>query len=320
MRILHISDLHLKEPKGIEVDNILQRFYDIIAANAKEKPFSQIIITGDIRNSNSETSIEGVINIIDNIAASAKLLDKQNIHLIPGNHDLNRENNKEIEEIREKYDYDNGTFSNANSDLKIMLNRFNDFFWNLCEQYYKETNPWHDRNRNPHYLWIYDAYAFIFINSSLCCISRNQDGNLIIGTEYVKQLIDSAIEQNSKSVIFFAHHPIQNLANSEETVFSTLLRTYSGITFYWICGDAHENRQSQREYICLYQVGSLTISKGFIPDFAIYDINKTVVDRKVFRFLSHLNSPTRLGKPTGGWKRVYIDPKATSLYYDETLE
>ena len=116
------------------------------------------------------------------------------------------------------------------------------------------------------------------------------------------------------------NHPIQNLANPEETSLDTLLQSYTTLTFYWMCGDAHNNRQSRRDYIRVYQVGSLTSVKGSIPDFAIYDTDSAEISRKVFRFLRHLNSPAKSGKAAGGWKRVHIDPKAISVYYDETLD
>lgn len=320
MRILHISDLHLKNPMGIEAGNILDRFYSIVTANAKEKPFDQIVITGDIRDSENGICAEETINIFNKIATSANALDKQHIHLVPGNHDLNRNVGKEIEEIRRKYNYDNGTFNNAESDLPVMLNRFNDYYWNLCELYYGKVNPWQDRLYNPHYLRVYNEYAFIFINSSMSCINNVGDGNLIIGTAYIKILIDSAIEQGASTVVFFAHHPIQNLATPEETSLCSLLTIYNKIKFFWMCGDAHKNRQSSKSYIQLYQVGSLTINKSLIPDFAIYDMTNDDIHRKVYRFLEHLNNPPKSGKSTGGWKQVYLDPKKPSLYYDETLE
>ena len=320
MRILHISDLHLEEPMGIDVENVIERFYAIIAANAKEKPFSQIVITGDIRNSKNEISVDSAIEVINKIAASANVSNKQQIHFVPGNHDLNRGSSKKLEGIRNRYDYINGTFHEAKSELPIMLDRFNSFFWKLCDKYYNDVNPWNDRIRNPHYLKIHGDYAFIFINSSLGCINRSQDGNLIIGTAYLKQLVDSAVEQNASIVIFFAHHPIQNLENLEETALDHLLSKYTNVTFFWMCGDAHGNRHSLRGYIRLYQVGCLTKRKEAIPDFAIYDICGTSVDRKVFRYLEHLNNPARAGKPPGGWKRVYIDPRAPGLHYDETLD
>ena len=320
MRILHISDMHLEEPLGIEVENVLDRFYDIVKANAHDKRFDQIVITGDIRNSTNSISVEGAIRVIGRIAASANVLDKSQIHFVPGNHDLNRGNSKKLEAIRDNYDYNNGTFNDAKSDLTIMLKRFNNFFWNLCDQYYGEINPWNERMRNPHCLKIYDDCALIFVNSSLSCINRSQDGNLIIGMAYLKQLLVTAIERNARKIIFFAHHPIQNLENLEETALELLLSGHSGVTYYWMCGDAHGNRRSPRGYIYLYQVGCLTKRKSAIPDFAIYDITSTGVDRKVFRYIEHLNNPARFGRRLGGWKHVYIDPKASGLYYDETLE
>ena len=113
MRILHISDLHLKEPKGIEVENILDRFYSIVAANAKERSFDQIVITGDIRHSKGGICIAGLTKVFDQVALSAKVEDKQRIHFVPGNHDLNRRKSKKIEDIRKKYDFLNGTFDDS---------------------------------------------------------------------------------------------------------------------------------------------------------------------------------------------------------------
>jgi len=320
MRILHISDLHLKDPKGIEVEGVLERFFDIITVNAREQRFDQIFVTGDIRDSRSGISVRSAIDVITNIASSAGVSDKRYIHLLPGNHDLNRRESKEIEEIRKVYDYSNGTFNNAKPDLRILQNRFKCFFWELCKQYFSTTDPWCDHRQNPHYLRVVGGFAFICVNSALCCISNSRDGSLIIGTAYLKQLIDAAVDQNVEKVFIFAHHPIQNLATLEETALNDLLIGYKDLSFYWMCGDAHMNRQNLREYIDTYQVGSLTIRKDLIPDFAIYDISDTEIKRRVFRFIGHLNNPAKPGKTTGGWKRVYIDPKAPSLYYDETLE
>jgi predicted phosphodiesterase len=321
MRILHVSDFHLKSPKGIEVENIFKRLYGIISENAIEKAFNQIVVTGDIRDAKSVISINGALEVINHIAAAADVSDKKQIHFVPGNHDLNRVASDKIaiETIKKRYDYDNGTFDDARSEIPFMLNRFNEFFWKLSDQYYNEDNPWSGRVENPHYLYMCESYALVFVNSSLSCISNSDDGNLILGTAYLKQLIDIAAENSIKKTMFFAHHPLQNLANLEETAFESLLKSYEGITFYWVCGDAHMNRQIPRGYIDLYQVGSLTGNKKSIPDFAIYDVDNTAIERKVFRYLAHLNNPPKKGKSTGGWKCVYIDPKATSIYHDETL-
>ena len=320
IRILHISDLHLREPLGIEAGIILERFYSIINANAKEKPFSLVTITGDIRNGLGGISVDGAKQIIDNIAAAAIISDKNRINIIPGNHDLSRGKSKRIENIVATYDYANGTFDDPRNDLPFMLDRFTDFFWTLCDRYYGELNPWQGRSSHPHYLMMYSNNALIFLNSSLCCINRTLDGSLILGTVYIKELLDTAVLNRCKRVFFFAHHPIQNLSTPEEAAFIALLSSYSDLSYFWMCGDAHSTRLSPRENISIYQVGSLTITKGSIPDFAIYDITETTINRRVFRFFGHLNNPAKPGRTAGGWKRVYIDPKAPGISYDETLD
>ena len=146
---------------------------------------------------------------------------------------------------------------------------------------------------------------------------------MILGTAYLRLLIDSAVKNDLNNVIFFAHHPIQDLADAEETALHDIIINYTDTTFYWMCGDAHRSKKNAREYISLYQIGSLTGNNEQIPDFAIYDMNSKAIDRidrKVFRYLRHLNNPPKYKKTAGGWKRVYIDPKAPSLHYDETLE
>ena len=319
MRILHISDLHLKEPLGIKSNSILERFNEIIYINANEKRFDEIVISGDIRDSTGGINARNAAAVIERIALSAKLSDMQCVHIVPGNHDLERGESDRISDIRRGYDYANGTFKDPKSDLQYMLERFNGFFFNLCRELYGDVSPWGIQQGNPHCISIHEDYALILLNSSMCCISNDNDGNLIIGTSYIKQLIDD-YEKNVRSVIFIAHHPMQNLANPEDTAFTELLSTYADTQFYWMCGDAHNNRQSPREHVSLYQVGSLTISNDSIPDFAIYDIDDGYFGRKVFRFIDHLNRPAKNGAKSGGWKRVYIDPKAPSLYYDETLD
>jgi hypothetical protein len=115
---------------------------------------------------------------------------------------------------------------------------------------------------------------------------------------------------NSPNIFILSHHPIQNMATQEEDNLKKLINTYTDKRFYWFCGDAHRNRAEGKDYIRLYQVGSITGESETMPDFAIYDIDEAKVNRRVFRYLPHLNSTSKM---PGGWKRVFIDENAVGI-------
>jgi predicted MPP superfamily phosphohydrolase len=312
MRLLHISDLHIRESIGRNDEYILSRFCDFLTANALVIPFDHIVLTGDLRDGQDSVAVDDAVSIVNHITKSVNVVKKESIHVVPGNHDLKRgdgEDKNIIGEIRKAYDCKNGTFSDIS--LPLMVARFDEFFWPFCDKFYGESNPWQERNANPHALRFDKENAFVYLNSCLTCIENNMDGNLVVGLAYLDKLIK--IASDAKNIFIMSHHPIQNFATGEEAELQRLVESYPDKIFYWLCGDAHRNRAGSRDYIHLYQVGSLTGMTSTIPDFAIYDITDGKMERRVFRFLPHLNSPS---PNQGGWKRVYIDPKSPSLNFD----
>ncbi|MCL1852016.1 MAG: metallophosphoesterase [Peptococcaceae bacterium] len=314
MRLLHISDFHLSQSLGEKANEILDRFYGtaeidgIITANAKEKPFDVLIITGDIRNCRSGLSVKTSLQIIDKIAISSGIDDISKIHLVPGNHDLNREDSfiPHIEEARDRYDYENGYYSDESNTLPLLNSRFNDYFWNLCDNLYKENDPWRRRNENPHYSVQKGNTGFVFLNTSLCCLSYAEDGQLNIGRIYLKQHIDSIVKSGATHIFIVAHHPVQSFENREEKALQNLLSLYENTKFIWLCGHAHEYRACVRGRLLTFQAGSLTKYEDVIPNFVIYDFEDGVLCNRIFSYLPHLNTTS---KPPGGWKRVYTEPE-----------
>jgi len=313
MRLLHISDFHLQTPVGYNVENLLSRLFDFIVVNNNEVRINHIIITGDLRNVKDSAKCDEIFEIIRSISKAADITTRNQVHIVPGNHDLKRsaEDEETLSKIRDNYDYERAIFANPSSCLPFMLNRFDEFFYSFCEMFYGDSySPWNNRNENPHALLIDNKNAFIYLNSCLTCINSKRDGDLVVGLFYLQQHIKSLTDV--ENIFVLSHHPIQNLTNREETALEQLIKSTADKKCYWLCGDVHNNRAGSKDYIKLYQVGSITGSSGTIPDFAIYDINDETndIERRVFRYLPHLNS-TSLNP--GGWKRVYIDPISPSL-------
>ena len=304
MKILHISDIHLENPCGLDDKYILGRFRDFLSSLVSVMPLDLMVITGDLRNNeNNPASVSDIITVITDVATAAKITD--NIHIVPGNHDLTRvgDEKERVGNIRKKYQYKHGTFSNSGKTLVEISNRFDDFFWKFCNEFYTRDNPWVNNHLNPHYSLSVDNNGYIFINSSLTCIDSDSDGNLIIGLSYVSDLIDGIIfnNPNTERIMLFAHHPLHNLHNREIDTMQSTLRKHSNIIFNWFCGDAHSNKVEESKGIDIFQGGSLLGASSTIPEFSIYELDDTSLKRRIYRFIPHLNNSV------GGWKRVYPD-------------
>ena len=307
MRILHISDLHIKKQLGPRDAAVLTRLYDFLKANAKDRQFDHIAITGDLRDAKEPTQAPGVdevVAVLEEIASAANISEKCRIHIVPGNHDRTNgvTNEQKMSKVKDRYDPPNGIFT----DTEEMHNCFREFFLPLCEKFYGSANPWQTDEDSFHTMHIDGDDAFIYLNSCIVSIDRKFDNDLLLGVNfYVRPLIE--MTKDAKRVFILAHHPIQNLATAEEQCLATLIKPHSGRqAFYWLCGDAHKDHATEgKDYIRLRQVGTVMgSSKGneTTPEFAIYDVPEK--KRRLFRFVPHLNcTPTTTHK--GGWKRVF---------------
>lgn len=134
IKILHLSDLHISEkywnfsgendgdvskPKLIETREALVKFL-------KNQKINFIAITGDIVNNGSEkTSWKKAFKFIDILVKSVKI-NKRNVFIVPGNHDLNRDPLL----LKERYNffikYYNTFYANKKGDKNIDKISFQD--------------------------------------------------------------------------------------------------------------------------------------------------------------------------------------------------
>jgi len=308
MRILHISDLHLQIGIGGDPEKILNRLVKILEKNVEIKPFDHVVFTGDLKDQDKSATVDEVIDVINRIKTAAKVYEKGRIHIVPGNHDLFRgETGARVDEIRKKYKCSYGLVS---ADLVFLNERFDDFFWPLCDKFYGDGNPWSERNNNPHTI-ILDKEkesAFIYLNSCITSVDRDLDnGNLVVGQKHFSDLFNKI--SDTEKLFILSHHSAHNIERDEKVKLREVISssTYSKEKVFWLCGDAHTTDEDECKVAKIYQVGRLLDDADSLPDFAIYDINDedSKVERRIFRFLPHLNGNI------GGWKRVYIDPRIT---------
>lgn len=104
LRILHISDIHYSSKNKDVFDSMVKTpFLKFIKEKNSEKQIDIICLTGDLINQGTGgfTSTEEALSNFDNNFLSPLLdslnIDKQSIFICPGNHDVNRELDKDTE-------------------------------------------------------------------------------------------------------------------------------------------------------------------------------------------------------------------------------
>lgn len=101
IKILHLSDFHF-ENKNENQDKIFNSLVSTIEKEHNNKPFDYIFITGDVINRGQPEIYETAQNYINSFITKLNF-DKNDIFIVPGNHDnnFNLEFSKNIEEEEE---------------------------------------------------------------------------------------------------------------------------------------------------------------------------------------------------------------------------
>lgn len=110
IRILHISDIHYSNNNKDAFERMVKApFLEFIKEKNEEKQIDIICLTGDLINQGTGgfTSTEEAFSNFDKNFLSPLIdvltIDKQSIFICPGNHDVNRELDKDDEnEIRQR--------------------------------------------------------------------------------------------------------------------------------------------------------------------------------------------------------------------------
>jgi len=309
MRILHISDLHIQEKLGVKAEPILERFKKFIENNLRsdENVFDHIVISGDLRNAKNNPKVSDVVKIVDDIATSANITKKECVHIVPGNHDLDRGTQDDINKItnirQNAYDSNHGLFMNSSDNVTFMLKRFNGFFGEFCKSFYGDAhNPWKENEIHSVVLDEEKKSAFIYLNSCITYIDSNNKENLVIGSYDFLKLIESFDINKVKNIFICSHFSTHNFnTNEADAIRNIIKRKCSKKNVFWLCGDAHSESIQKNNVTNIYRAGSL-LSGNLIPEFAVYEIDSESTAKNEilsFKYIAHLNNSK------GGWKRIY---------------
>lgn len=253
MRWIHISDIHYN-PKADGSYTMKARDNLPIFLSRQKIKADHLFVTGDFRhaykqrNQDEDVVAEDAVNYIISIADAADI-PRENIHLIPGNHDLKRFDKKnekkkcrKLESIRQKYLKENDLFQDE--DLTFLNGPFS-FYISVCTKLKDKIPqiniPWLDKKEIPSASEeIYDDFSLLCINTCLFCHGDDARKNLVIDTGNVYRKIDSLVKKNpGKPVIVLAHHGLAELESNVEKELEDILKDINEPTLY-LCGDAHD--------------------------------------------------------------------------------
>ncbi|HQO55294.1 MAG TPA: metallophosphoesterase [Clostridia bacterium] len=244
IRFLHLSDLHYNpRDDGGESESMRKDLLNELSNLVKSgKKVDELIITGDFRHAKYQSGIKAkeavdhAVEYIRKIASAIGIEDYKHIHIVPGNHDLNREKIKEsdVETLREEYKKNKGKFTDEH------LKKINSQFWffrMICSKLYgSKLNPW--KGVKLHTYYCDGKTIFLCLNTAALHHSSEDRGKLLVGTRDIEiQLENACLEFPGYPIVVLAHHSPDFFSIDEKQKIERLFEKYP-VALY-LCGDAH---------------------------------------------------------------------------------
>ena len=170
LRWLHISDIHYyPNMDGTSTEQLRDTLLPYL--QSLDEHVDQVFVTGDYRDASQQKDTDTVAaaaaQFIREIAAAVGVADPTNIHLVPGNHDLNKcqtdKSRVRLSNIIANFDVDKGVF--AEKDQSFLLNRFS-FFKKVDKCLHPAGSVWQATPMPLHAYQCFDGYSLIFLNTA----------------------------------------------------------------------------------------------------------------------------------------------------------
>ena len=225
MRWLHISDLHF----GYDAATVETMRKKLIQKAKTIASVDCLFITGDLRyaKNNKDNYPFDTMDFIRDLQEALRLAPKD-IFIVPGNHDVNRNDmlRSGIEEAKKIYSTSSGAISD---DILAYIKQQRQPFLSLYREICGQDEPgWH-------YCIQKDGVNIICLNTALFCCKDDEDGSLIIGSQLLNQLSESI--DRSKPGIVLAHHDFDSLRQEEQQNLEITLKDMGAILY--LCGHKH---------------------------------------------------------------------------------
>ncbi len=210
--ILFISDIHYTDNKSksqLCKDNKNEYYQKwenfLLNLEQKEKiKFKYLVITGDIVDKAQKKEYADILDILQKLCATLKI-DKKNILLLPGNHDINRAK-------LDNYCDENGIDAKKASSLyEIKLENFISFY----KEFY-QIEEFDVKRAVLNHINITEAEVVIVGVNSLVKESHLETDHIgYIDVPKLRDELEKLIQQGNKNIYVATHHSFTNTGNRE---------------------------------------------------------------------------------------------------------
>ena len=338
---VHLTDMHFiancaSGNTRLILDTLLEYLRDnnIVA--------SDLFITGDFRFAKTQKEPKNSIvaktvsSYIWEVAQQLGIIDEKHIHIVPGNHDLNRKKNLRDDLVHGIYSkYQKSIMNSAIDEAALSALQIKElgsafvFFKAILYNLYSDARAkkiWESLNNDIHY-YSDDCnpyFNILCLNTAIMSVdgSEEEKGKLIVSHTHVHKLLRDmkmATPTNHKPVIVLAHHPLEHLDTTEATQLRDKYFYDCGVYIY-LSGHSHESCCSTKNKNFLFSTqGSLRTEAGEQISFGVgeYSPVKGLVTIKSHEYRDgNWGLDTHFGSNDGNWLYIRergINPNSTNL-------
>jgi len=221
---LHISDFHFKTGDPYDRDVVLNAFLRSLPTliDRSAKP-DFVVASGDIANTGQETEYAVATTFFDALLG-ALTLSKNELIVVPGNHDIDRRSGRGL--IRTLSPSDADQYFDPSEDLIHVTTRQRAFAaW--YDKYFSGIRkfPINSTFYMPISLKFPDGNVKVQpINSAAFCFDDNDHGKLWIGRRSLEAAFQNCSIADDELTLAVMHHPLNWLASSESANIKSSLR------------------------------------------------------------------------------------------------
>lgn len=202
---VHLSDIHFtyKDYCTNTMRNLLLKYLKSLSSNQK---FDFIVITGDIVFQGGKYEND-LINFINDILSSLNLT-KNELYIVPGNHDLKRDKmtSLALENLAKENDLKATLHKELEDGFKKRQKAFFTFLKKVTNNSYTNTKL--------HTVKSLDKCNLIHLNTAWSCGNTYEEGSLRIGLNRLTETLKE-VEGSEKINIAIGHHTIECFHESE---------------------------------------------------------------------------------------------------------
>jgi len=230
-RWVHLSDIHFAY-KDYFSNRIRDQLFKKLQQISRQDKVNFLFITGDLTDKNADYT-EELYKFINDLLDLLGL-DEHHFFIVPGNHDLERTQQREliIKGIREKNN-DEFIFNLDRDTIETLISSQKKYF-DLNKKLKKEDYP----IQKIHFIKKVDEVNIIHLNTSWLCGIDDEEGSLFIGVNELYNVLKEENISPESLNIAIGHHSFECFHKKEQEQLSSLFKDFN-IDFY-LSGHVHQ--------------------------------------------------------------------------------